>query len=137
MPQGHAAAGPSRQPRWHKYEIEGLGELWGFTVDRVPELEAVKQEELAATHDPPARPFASPPFIRSSTDVLRAARAGCRMHPRSVRIRSIRLSARRRGSSGRQERKRSDAEVQAAQKEAEAKKAKKAKVRATTRFDAR
>ena len=90
--------GPSRQPRWHKYEIEGLGEVWGFTVDRVPELAPVKQEELAADHDPPARPFASPP-VHPQLDRCPPCCA-CRLPhapARTVRVRSIRLSARRRG----------------------------------------
>ena len=96
--QDAVAAGPSRQPRWHKYEIEGLGEVWGFTVDRVPELAPVKQEELAADHDPPARPFASPP-VHPQLDRCPPCCA-CRLPhapARTVRVRSIRLSARRRG----------------------------------------
>ncbi len=142
--QGTVAAGPSRQPprRWHKYEIEGLGDVWGFTVDRVPELEVVKQarEEPAVDHDTPARPFASPPFIRSSTDVLRAARAGSRMRPRARCAfvpSACPLGALAGGRVGGKKRKRSDTEVQAAQKEAEAKRAKRAEVRAATRCAAR
>ena len=89
------------QPRLHEYTLKNGTKVYGFTVDRVvmpSEWAAVKQEEQGlADLDTPARPFASPPFIRSWTDVLRAARAGCRMRPRSVRVRSIRLAARRRG----------------------------------------
>ena len=80
-------ANPKAEPRLHEYTLKNGTKVYGFTVDRVvmpSEFAAVKQEEQGlADHDTPARPFASPPFIRSGTDVLRAARAGCRMRPRA------------------------------------------------------
>ena len=80
-------ANPKAEPRLHEYTLKNGTKVYGFTVDRVvmpSEWAAVKQEELGlADLDTAARPFASPPYIRSSTDVLRAARAGCRMRPRA------------------------------------------------------
>ena len=73
--------------RLWEYELPNGITMYGFTPQRVVmpwEFAPVKQEEQGlADLDTPARPFASPPFIRSWTDVLRAARAGCRMRPRA------------------------------------------------------
>ena len=80
-------ANPKAEPRLHEYTLKNGTKVYGFTVDRVvmpSEWAAVKQEEQGpADLDTAARPFASPPYIRSSTDVLRAARAGCRLRPRA------------------------------------------------------
>ena len=131
-------ANPKAEPRVHEYTLRDGTKVYGFTVHCVvmqSELAPVKQEELAADLDTPARPFASPPFHPQQDRCPPCC--ACRLpHAPALGARSFHPLVRsaQGGRAGGKKRKRSEDEVRA---ERDAKEAKKAEVRAATRCAAR